>query len=189
MAECDRELLENFTHTPLLSPIDSATSHYCQSGRRCLAVRQEIAEAAGCVGEQGCVPAEPGPTGGPFREPAEARWHDISETFTIPGYKRGRLGKGSVRCRGCQQDGAVPPSLARASLEARHNNNDRSDNRVKEGLGGGFICGPTGGPLHGANRGRSPTGIPLQSGKAATSLWRLMEVPPPPVPDHPPHML
>lgn len=33
------------------------------------AVRQEIAEAAGCTEEQGCVPAERGPLGAPFKSP------------------------------------------------------------------------------------------------------------------------
>lgn len=47
------------------------------------AVRQEIAEAAGGTEEQGCVPAGRGPAGGPFQEPAEARWHDI-QTLSKP---------------------------------------------------------------------------------------------------------
>lgn len=32
-------------------------------------MRQEIAEAAGCTEEQGCVPAERGPLGAPFKSP------------------------------------------------------------------------------------------------------------------------
>lgn len=56
------------------------------------AVRQEIAEAAGCTEEHGCVPADRGHWG-PFQGPAEARWHAISQTFAIPMYEAQRVRK------------------------------------------------------------------------------------------------
>lgn len=45
-------------------------------------MRQEIAEAAGCAEGAGLRTGGAGPAGGPFQEPAEARWHDISRNFS-----------------------------------------------------------------------------------------------------------
>lgn len=44
-------------HTPLLSPIDSATSHYCQSERHCL--RGWSSAAGNCPGQQGALSSMP----------------------------------------------------------------------------------------------------------------------------------
>lgn len=91
------------------------------------AVRQEIAEAAGCTEEHGCVPPDRGPLGAPFQEPAQARWHAISQTFAVAMYKAQRvrneggetLTESSSRrpCGehqawgGCQRDGDVASSV------------------------------------------------------------------------------
>lgn len=63
-----------FCHFPLLS-IRAALSQ--QEGL----CGGEIAEAAGCTEEHGCVPPDRGPLGAPFQEPAQARWHAISQNF------------------------------------------------------------------------------------------------------------
>lgn len=48
--DCDWKLQESFMRIPLLSPIDSASSHYCQSGQHCLPGRS--CAAGDCQGSR-----------------------------------------------------------------------------------------------------------------------------------------
>lgn len=80
---CDWELRENFTRAPLLSPIDSATSHYCQSGLQRLHGRSRRA-AGDCQGS------------GVQRQREAARLPASHRSATVRGGHRGPLSRGCL---------------------------------------------------------------------------------------------
>lgn len=78
---CDWKLQENFMHTPLLSPIDSATSHYCQSGRHCLHGRS--CAAGDCQGSGVHRAASCQPQGAPLKRPPGQNATTKTRTFAF----------------------------------------------------------------------------------------------------------